>query len=236
MIKNSFGYFKTSSESIQLAVMMHVPFPLSLRDVEDLLHERGIDICHESVRLWVDRFGTLFAYQIRKKRSQYLRQVEQWKWHLDQVFVKINGETHYLWRAVDHEGEVLEVYATKKRNKSTALTFLKKAMKRYGNPRTIVTDKLKSYGAAMREIGNKQRQETGRHLNNRAENSHLPFRRRERAMQRFRRMHNLQKFASMHASLYNHFNGDRHLNSRQNFKAYRSEALSEWRQLAQPAG
>ena len=236
MKKNPFRYFKTSGEVIQLAVIMYVRFPLSLRNVEDLMHERGIDICHESVRLWVDRFGALFAGQIRKKRAHYLRQRMQWRWYLDEVFVKINGETHYLWRAVDHEGEVLEAFATKRRNKAAALTFLKKAMKRYGNRRTIVTDKLKSYGAAMREIGNKQRQETGRHLNNRAENSHLPFRRRERAMQRFRRMHNLQKFASMHASLYNHFNGDRHLNSRPIFKAYRSEALSEWSQLAQPAG
>lgn len=215
---------------------MYVWLPLSLRNVEDLLHERGIDICHESVRLWVDRFGTLFAGQIRKRRAQCLRQAGQWKWHLDEAFVKINGETHHLWRAVDHEGEVLDAYVTKKRNRAAALTFLKKAMKRYGNPQIIVTDKLKSYGAAMKEIGNKQRQETGRHINNRAENSHLPFRRRERAMQRFRRMHNLQKFASMHASVYNHFNGGRHLNSGPTFKAYRSEALSEWRQLAQTAG
>ena len=113
MKKNPFRYFKTSPEIIQLAVMMYIRFPLSLRNVEGLLHERGIDICHESVRLWVDRFGTLFARQIRKKRPQYLLQVEQWKWHLDEVFVKINGETHYLWRAVDHEGEVLEAYPTK---------------------------------------------------------------------------------------------------------------------------
>ncbi|MGD1955625.1 MAG: DDE-type integrase/transposase/recombinase [Sphingomonadales bacterium] len=130
----------------------------------------------------------------------------------------------------------MAAYASKKRNKTAALRFLKKAMKRYGNPQIIVTDKLKSYGAAMREIGNQQGQKTGRHLNNSAENSHLPFRRRERAMQRFRRMRNLQRFASMHASVYNHFNGDKHLNSRQNFKAYRSEALLEWRNLAQAAG
>ncbi|MEM9288589.1 MAG: IS6 family transposase [Pseudomonadota bacterium] len=235
MKKNRFRYFKTSPEVIQLTVMMYMRFPLSLRNVEDLLHERGIDICHESVRLWVNRFGTLFAGRIRKKRAESLRQRTQWRWHLDEVFVKINGETRYLWRAVDHEGEVLAAYASKKRNKTAALRFLKKAMKSYGNPQIIVTDKLKSYGAAMREIGNQQGQKTGRHLNNSAENSHFPFRRRERAMQRFRRMHNLQKFASTHASLYNHFNGDRHLNSRPIFKAYRSEALSEWRQLAQMA-
>ena len=106
MTKNPFRYFKTSPEIIQLAVMMYVRFPLSLRNVEDLLHERGIDVCHESVRLWVDRFGTHFASKIRKQRASYMRQVTQWQWHLDEVFVKINGVQHYLWRAVDHEGEV----------------------------------------------------------------------------------------------------------------------------------
>jgi len=112
--------------------------------------------------------------------------------------VEINGETHYLWRAVDHEGEVLECYVTKRRNRKAALDFLRKSMKRFGPPHVIVTDKLRSYGAAMKVIGNADRQKSGRWLNNRAENSHLPFRRRERAMLRFRRMRNLQKFVSVH--------------------------------------
>lgn len=211
--------------------MMYVRFPLSLRNVEDLLHERGIDICHESVRLWVDRFGPVFAGKIRAKRASYMRQYFQWQWHLDEVFVKINGVQHYLWRAVDHEGEVLESYVTKTRDKQAALTFLKKAMKRYGAPRKVVTDRLRSYGAAMKEIGNSDRQEVGRYLNNRVENSHLPLRRRERAMSRFRRMSNLQKFASTHASFHNHFNLDRHINHRSTFKSMRNVALSEWRQL-----
>ena len=231
MTKSPFRYFKTSPEIIQLAVMLYVRFPLSLRNVEDLLHERGIDVCHESIRLWVDRFGPMFAGKIRMKRAAFMRQVTQWQWHLDEVFVKIRGETHYLWRAVDHEGEVLESYVTKTRDKSAALRFLKKAMKRYGAPRVVVTDRLRSYGAAMKEIGNVDRQEVGRHLNNRAENSHLPFRRRERVMSRFRRMANLQKFASTHASFYNHFNLDRHLNRRSIFKSQRDIALQEWRQL-----
>jgi putative transposase len=186
--------------------MMYVRFPLSLRNVEDLLHERGIDICHETVRHWVDRFGTYFAHKIRKHRSEGMRQSPQWQWHLDEVFVKIRGQTHYLWRAVDHEGEVLESFVTKTRDKASALKFMRKAMKRYGNPRVVVTDKCPSYRAAMRAIGNEGRQETGRHLNNRAENSHLPFRRRERAMSRFRRVRSLQKFASIHSYVYNHFN------------------------------
>ncbi|MEM1154560.1 MAG: IS6 family transposase [Pseudomonadota bacterium] len=231
MANSPFRYFKTSPEIIQLAVMMYVRFPLSLRNVEDLLHDRGIDVCHESVRLWVDRFGPMFASKIWVRRANFMRQVPQWRWHLDEVFVKIRGATHYLWRAVDHEGEVLENYVTKTRNKSAALRFLRKAMKRYGAPRAIVTDRLRSYGAAIKDIGNVDRREVGRHLNNRAGNSHLPFRRRERAMSRFRRMSQLQKFASIHASLHNHFNLDRHINRRQTFKTKRDATLLEWRQL-----
>ena len=231
MNQNPFRYFKTSPDIIQLAVMLYVRFPLSLRNVQDLLHERGIDICRESVRHLVDRFGPIFAGKIRTKRASYMRQHTQWQWHLDEVFVKINGVQHYLWRAVDHEGEVLESYVTKTRDKPSALRFLKKAMKRYGPPRTVITGRLRSYGAAMKEIGMDDRQEVGRHLNNRAENSYLPFRRRERAMSRFRRMSNLQKFASTHASFHNHFNLDRHINHRQTFKSMRNAALFEWRQL-----
>jgi len=190
--KLPFRYFKTSPEIIQPAVMMYVRFPLSLRNVEDLLHERGIDICHETVRHWVDRFSTYFAHKIRKRRSEGMKQSPQWQWHLDEVFVKTRGQTHYLWRAVDHEGEVLESFVTKTRDKASALKFTRKAMKRYGNPQVVVTDRLRSYGAAMREIGNAHRRETGPHLNNRAENSHQPFRRRERAMTRFRHIRSIQ--------------------------------------------
>ena len=148
------------------------------------------------------------------------------------MFVKINGETHYLWRAVDHEGEVLEAFVTKRRNRHAALKFLRKAMKRYGQPHTIVTDRLKSYRAAMKTIGNEGDQEVGRWLNNRAENSHHPLRRRERAMLRFRRMRSLQMFAAVHSSVHNHFNLECHLNHRDRFKENRQIALAEWRQLA----
>ena len=231
-MKNPFRYFKTSPEVIRLAVMMYIRFPLSLREVEDMLHERGIDICHETVRAWWNRFGPMFAAEIRKKRVAAHRNWTQWRWHLDEVFVRINGETYYLWRAVDHEGEVLEVFVTKKRDYKAALRFLRKAMKRYGRPKAIVTDKLRSYHAAMKVIGNAERQETGRWLNNRAENSHQPFRRRERAMAKFRSAKSLQKFASIHASVHNHFNQERHLYNRENFKLNRSAALVEWCQLA----
>ena len=191
--RSPFRYFKTSPEVIRLAVMMYIRFPLSLRNVEDLLHERGIDISHETVRFWWNRFGPLFAAEIRKKRVSQMRAYSNWQWHLDEVFVRINGETHYLWRAVDHEGEVLESYVTKRRDRKAALKFHKKTMKRHGNPHSLVTDKLRSYGAAMKVVGNADKQETGRWLNNLAKNSHQPFRRRERAMIRFRRMRTLQK-------------------------------------------
>ncbi len=146
--------------------------------------------------------------------------------------MRINGETHYLWRAVDHEGEVLKVFATKRRDRRAALKFLKRAMKRYGRPNAIVTDRHRSYRAAMNVIGNAANQECGRWLNNRAENSHQPFRRREGAMAKFRDAKTLQIFATAHASIHNHFNHDRHLNRREVFKQNRSAALAEWRQLA----
>ena len=230
-MRNPFRYFNSSPEVIRLTVMMYVRYPLSLRQVEDLLFERGIDICHETVRLWWNRFGPLFAAEIRKRRVQH-RSYSNWRWHLDEVFVRINGETYYLWCAVDHEGEVLEVFATKRRDHKAALDFLKRAMKRYGQPKIVVTDRLRSYRAAMNEIGNGADQECGRWLNNRAENSHQPFRRREGAMARFRDIKTLQKFASVHASIHNHFNLDRHLTKREDFKKNRSAALAEWRQLA----
>jgi putative transposase len=199
-MKNPFRCFNSSPEVIRLAVMMYIRYPLSLRQVEDLLFERGIDICHETVRFWWNRFGPMFAAEIRKRRIHHR------SYSLDEVFVRINGETHYLWRAVDHEGEVLEVFATKRRDRRAALKFLKRAMKRYGRPKTIVTDRLRSYGAAMKDIGVEQRQVCGRWLNNRAENSHQPFRRREGAMARFRDI--------------------------TTFKVNRSAALAEWRRLA----
>src|SRR5690606_22385201 len=165
-----FKWFKTSPEIIRLAVMLYIRFPLSLRNVEDLLHERGIEISHETVRYWWTRFGPMFAAEIRSKRVEAMRAHRHWQWHLDEVYVKINGVTHYLWRAVDHEGEVLESIVTKTRDRKTALKFLKKSMKRHGRPETIVTDRLRSYGAALKDLGRGDDREMGRWLNNRAEN------------------------------------------------------------------
>ncbi|HJQ16393.1 MAG TPA: IS6 family transposase [Allosphingosinicella sp.] len=228
---NPFRYFHSSPDVIRLVVLMYVRFPLSLRNVEDLLFERGIDLCHETVRLWWNRFGPLFAADLPRQRVSRMRGFRHWRWHLDEMYVRINGEMHYLWRAVDHEGEVLESFVTKKRDKSAALRFMKRALKRHGKVEKIVTDGLRSYPAAMNELGNSERREVGRYLNNRAENSHLPFRRRERAMQRFRHMKSLQKFASVHASLHNHFGSERHLVNRQTYRERRSAALAEWQSL-----
>ena len=203
MTKDSpFSYFKISPEIIRLAGMFYVRFPLSLCNVENLLHERGVDVSNETVRLWWNYFGPMSAS-------------------------KINGERHYLWLAEDHEGEVLESYVSKRWHSNPYL----KSIKRNGQPRIVITDKLRSYRAAMMIIGNADRQKTDRWINNRAENSHLPFRRRERAMLRFRRAKTLQNFVSIHASIQNHFNQEHHLNSHTNFKPNRTAALAEWRQL-----
>ena len=226
-----FRYFHSSPEVIRLVVMMYIRFPLSLRNVEDLLFERGIDLCHETVRLWRNRFGPMFAADIRRQRVSRMKGFLHWRWHLDEMYVKLGGEMVYLWRAVDHEGEILESCVTRKRDKSAALAFMKKALKRHGKAETIVVVGLRSYPAAMRELGNLERRETGRWKNSRVENSHLPFRRRERAMLRFRRMKTLQKCASVHASLQNHFNSERHLIDRQTLKLRRSAALVQWQSL-----
>ena len=205
--------------------MYYIRYPLSFRQVEDILHERGVDICHETVRFWVERFGSKFAGEILKNRAGHH---SNWLWHLDEVFVKINGERFYLWRAVDHEGEVLECFVTKRRNKAAAKKFIIKTMRKHGSPKIITTDKLASYGAVFYEIGIADRQLCSGRANNRCENLHLPFRRRERAMQRFKTIAALQKFVSHHSQIYNYFNQQRHLESGQSFKQKSTTALTEW--------
>ena len=160
-----------------------------------------------------------------------MRGFRHWRWHLDEMYVKLNGEMVYLWRAVVQEGEILESFVTRKRDKDAALTFMKKALKLDGSPEAITTDGLASYKAAMKVLGNTAKQEVARWANNRTENSHLPFRRRERAMPRFRQMKSLQKFASVHANVHNHFNQERHLVDRKTYKERRSAALAEWQSL-----
>ena len=142
--RSPFRYFKTSPEIIRLAVMLYIRFPLSLRNVEDLLHERGIEISHETVRYWWNRFGPMFATEIRRKRVERMRGSNHWRWHLDEVFLKISRAAHHLWRAVDHGEEVLESVVSKTRDRKAALKLLKKSMKWHGRPENIVTDRLRS--------------------------------------------------------------------------------------------
>lgn len=224
--RDPFKYFKTSPEIIKLAVMYYVRYPLSLRQVEDILHERGIDICHETVRYWWNKFGALFAKNLKKTS---LHSPSNWRWHIDEVFVKINGEMHYLWRAVDHEGAVLDCYVSKRRNRKAALKVLKKLMSRYGRPKEIITDKLPSYKAALKEMNAVNLQNTERYKNNQAENSHLHFRRRERGMNKFRSVRSLQKFTAIQSTFQNHFNHQRHLETRQNFKDLRQNSVNAWK-------
>ena len=159
-MSNPFRYFNSSPEVIRLVVMMYVRYPLSLRNVEDLLAERGIDISHETVRFWWNRFGPMFAAEIRKRRVAHMRGYPQWRWHLDEVFVKVNGKLCYLWRAVDHEGEVLEAVATAKRDKAAALKLLKRVMRKYALAKIIVTDGLRAYRGDER--GRRRRSAGGR--------------------------------------------------------------------------
>ena len=226
--ENPFKYYKTSPEIIKLAVMYYVRYPLSLRQVEDILHERGIDICHETIRYWWNKFGPLFSKEMEKK---HFSSPSNWRWHIDEVFVKINGELHYLWRAVDQEGTVLDCYVSKKRNKKSALKVLKNLIKKHGRPNEIVTDKCPSYKAALREINLVHVQNTTQYHNNQVENSHLHFRRKERGMNKFRLMKTLQKFTSIQATFLNHFNHQRHLETRATFKDLRQKSLDSWHQI-----
>ena len=200
-------------------------FTLSYRDVEDLLAERGLDVSYETVRRWVLRFGPLFAREPRRRRPRPTT-----KWHLDEMAVIISGRQFWLWRAVDDEGEVLDLLVQRRRDKAAAVKLMRKLLKKQGfAPEVLVTDKLRSYGAAKSEIGLTARHEQGLRKNNRAENSHLPVRRRERKMQGFKSPGSAQRFLSVHAAVHNTFNVQRHLVSRNTLRALRSEALQNWR-------
>ena len=223
--------FTSSPEVIRLAVMMSVRDPFSLRQGEDRLCERGIDIGHETVRYWWTRVGPVVAAAIRKRRVHH-RFYSLWRWHLDEVLVRINGTTHDLWRAVDHDGEVVEGFVTNRRDRRAARECLTRAMTRDGRPASIVTDRLPSDRAAMQVIGHEGGQETRRWRNNRAEHSHQPCRRRAGAMARVRAIQTLQTFTSVQASIHTHCNHPRYLNRRDIFTHGRAAALAEWRQLA----
>ena len=210
---------------IQHAVWLYLRFTLSYRDVEDLLAERGLDISYETVRSWVLKFGPVIAWRLRRGRPR-----PSDRWHLDEMVVRIAGKQMYLWRAVDHEGEVLDMLVQRRRDTRAALRLMRKLLRKQGfAPKLLVTDKLRSYASAFRRLGLSCRHEQGLRSNNRAENSHQPVRRRERKMQRFKSARSAQRFLSMHAAVHNTFNLQRHLVSRSTLRIFRAEAASEWR-------
>jgi len=228
MKQPSYRRHRFPPEIIQLAVWLYFRFPLSFRDVEDLLAERGIDASYETVRRWSLKFGQVFAAKLRRARP-----TPDTCWHLDEVFVVINGKRKYLWRALDSEGEVLDILVQTRRNRKAALKLMRKLLKKQGySPEAVVTDKLPSYRAALGDLGMTAKHVTGWRSNNRAENSHLPVRLRERRMQRFKSAGSAQRFLSTHAAVYNTFNVQRHLISRKTLRKFRSEAMATWQSAA----
>jgi transposase-like protein len=220
----SFARHQFPPAIIRHAVWLYVRFTLSYRDVEDMLAERGLDVSYETVRRWVLKFGPLFAQELARRRPR-----PSSRWHLDEMAVIIAGEQFWLWRAVDDEGEVLDLLVQRRRGKAAAVKLMRKLMKKQGfAPDVLVTDKLRSYGAAKAELKLTARHEQGRRRNNRAENSHLPVRRRERKMQRFKSPGSAQRFLSVHGAVHNNFNLKRHLVSRSTLRILREEAFRTW--------
>jgi len=224
MTKISYRRHRFPPEIIQHAVWLYFRFPLSFRDVEDLLAERGIDVSYETVRRWSVKFGIAYANRLRRSRPR-----PDTRWHLDELFVSINGKRMYLWRAVDSEGEVLDILVQSRRNRKAALKMMRMLLKKHGFvPDAFVTDKLPSYSSALKELRLSRKHDFGGRKNNRAENSHLPVRQRERRMQRFKSPGSAQRFLSTHAAVYNTFNTQRHLISRKTLRQFRNEAMSVW--------
>jgi putative transposase len=227
----SYAGYRFPPVIIQQAVWLYARFTLSFRDVEDLLAERGIMVSYETVRRWVRYFGPTIAADLRRRRPK-----PHSTWHLDEVFIRIDGRLVYLWRAVDAEGEVLDVVVQSKRDKRAALKLLRKLLKKMAFvPDKLVTDDLRSYGAAARELGLSRRHERGRWRNNRAENSHQPTRRRERKMQGFKSAGSAQRFLSVHAVTYNTFNVQHHLISAKTHRSFRASAMHAWREVTAAA-
>ena len=216
--------YRFPAEIIGHALWLYHVFSLSLRDVELILAERGIGVTHESVRQWGLKFGADFARRLRRRRPR-----PGDTWHMDEVFIRIRGQLHYLWRAVDQHGVVLDILVQERRNATAAKRFFKRLLAglKY-RPRRIVTDGLRNHGAAKREILPEVRHRTSRYLNNRAENSHRPTRRRERQMQRFKSPEQAQRFLSSHAMIYGHFRPLRHLMTAARYRCARAEALRIW--------
>jgi len=220
----SYARHRFPPEVIRHAIWLYVRFTLSYRDVEELLAERGLDISYETVRRWVLKFGRLYARNLRRSRPR-----PSTTWHLDEMAVLIAGKRLWLWRAVDSEGEVLDMLVQRKRDTAAALRLMRKLLKKQGYaPDVLVTDKLGSYSRARSLLRLEARHDQGLRKNNRAENSHQPVRRRERKMQRFKSPRSAQRFLNVHSAIHNTFNLQRHLISRNTLRLFRAEAMSAW--------
>ena len=220
--------YRFPPEIIQYAVWLYFRFNLSHRDIEDLLAQRGIIVTHESIRLWCNKFGSKFATRLRRRHQGYGD-----TFFIDEVFIKIDGKQHYLWRAVDQDGEVVDVFLQKKRSANAAKRFFKRIVKKHqGEPRKIVTDKLRSYGVAHRELMPATIHSTEKYANNRAELSHQPTRVRERGMRRFKSVKQAQRFLNIHAAVYNLFNLGRHVVSAETYRYFRLSSFASWKNAA----
>ncbi len=221
---NTYKRHRFPPDIISYAVWLYFRFNLSHRDIEDLLAERGITVSHESIRLWCIKFGPKYVRRLKRKHRGYGD-----TFYIDEVFVKINGKRHYLWRAVDQDGEVVDVYLQAKRNGAAAKRFFGRLLKCHGSePRKIVTDKLRSYGVAHRELIPETIHVTDRYSNNRAEQSHEATRVRERGMRKFKSIRQAQRFLGAHAAVSNLFNLGRHLVRAQHYRDLRVSAFAEW--------
>ncbi len=221
---NTYKRHRFPPDIISYAVWLYYRFNLSHRDIEDLLAERGITVSRESIRLWCIKFGAIYTRRLKRKHRGYGD-----TFYIDEVFVKINGKQHYLWRAVDQDGEVVDVYLQARRDGKAAKRFFKRLLRSHGSePRRIVTDKLRSYGVAHRELIPEAIHDTSQYANNRAEQSHEPTRVRERVMRRFKSVGQAQRFLAAHAAVHNLFNLGRHLVSAEHYRNLRVSAFGEW--------
>ena len=225
---NTYKRHRFPPEIINHAVWLYFRFNISLRDVEDLLSERGITVTYESIRLWCIKFGVTYARRLRRKHQGYGD-----TFYLDEVFVNIRGKQHYLWRAVDQDGEVVDVFLQKKRDGVAAKRFFKRLIRSHGKePRKIVTDKLRSYAVAHRELMPDVIHDTSQYANNRAEQSHEPTRVRERVMRKFKSFGHAQKFLGVHAAVFTLFNLGRHLVRAGHYRNLGEGAFGRWTEVA----
>jgi len=226
---NLYKRYRFPPAIIQYAVWLYHRFNLSQRDIEDILAERGIEVSYESIRLWCNKFGPNYAKRLRRKHRGFGD-----TFFIDDVFVKIGGRQKYLWRAVDQDGEVVDVFVQERRDGKAAKRFFRRLLKSHGDmPWKIVTDKLRSYGVAHRELMPDAIHDTDQYANNRAEPSHQPTRVRERGMRRFKSSQQAQRFLSVHAAVYSLFNLGRHMVSAEHYRSLRERAFRTWSEVVE---